>query len=354
MKIKDVESKVGISKANIRFYEKEGLISPERNDENNYREYTMRDVEQLERIKVLRILGVPIFDIRELQKGNITLDTVMTHRLKAISDEEKNLEAIRRVCENLKQCHLPFDAVSESILEGAERSWSEQLAKVLKEDITKELLTPKQFNQTLTLMLCWGYFLCAIVSFFFGSRMLSYSEELSGLIFIPIFLAIVCYIIMYFTTNMKTLLVLFHISALNLSPIIASIYMFFNNPANRSLNGLQLTVFWLMIIIYVITLYLLSNAWESFFQKARNVIITAVSYTAIMTLLINSLSGLWLISLMGFFPLTMFIGLNWFHAYQISQGCNRYYAVIESCQIMNLFGSAFNMKGITIPPYVQR
>ena len=37
MKIKDVEKQVGISKANIRFYEEEGLIHPARNQENNYR-----------------------------------------------------------------------------------------------------------------------------------------------------------------------------------------------------------------------------------------------------------------------------------------------------------------------------
>ena len=33
MKIKDVEKQVGISKANIRFYEEEGLIHPARNQE---------------------------------------------------------------------------------------------------------------------------------------------------------------------------------------------------------------------------------------------------------------------------------------------------------------------------------
>ena len=47
MKIKDVEKQVGISKANIRFYEEEGLIHPARNQENNYREYSETDVEQL-------------------------------------------------------------------------------------------------------------------------------------------------------------------------------------------------------------------------------------------------------------------------------------------------------------------
>ena len=45
MKIKDVEKQVGISKANIRFYEEEGLIHPARNQENNYREYSEADVE---------------------------------------------------------------------------------------------------------------------------------------------------------------------------------------------------------------------------------------------------------------------------------------------------------------------
>lgn len=91
MKIKDVELKVGITKANIRYYEKEGLISPERNGENNYREYSEKDVEQLERIKVLRILGIPISDIRELNEGSTTLDSVMAQRLNALQEEKKEL-----------------------------------------------------------------------------------------------------------------------------------------------------------------------------------------------------------------------------------------------------------------------
>lgn len=383
MKIKDVETKVGITKANIRFYEKEGLISPERNDENNYREYSMRDVEQLERIKVLRILGIPISDIRGLQKGELTLDTVMARRLTSIQDEAKNLEAVRRVCENLKQSHLPYDAVSETILEEDDRSWSELLAKVLREDITKEFLTPKQFNRNLTLMLCWGYFLCAVVSFFFGNWMLSctgdfsVSEKIAELpvsmehsfpfvasyetvFFFPLIITIVCYIIMYWTANTKILLLVFHISALNLSPIIASVYMLitgminFQDSANVVLSGLHLTIFWLLIVIYTAVLYLLSKTFKNFFQKALHIIAAAVVYTAVMTLLTGALGWPWLVTLIGLFLFTMFIGLNWFHAYQTSPECNRYYAVTESCRIMNLFGTAFSMKGITTPPFVQR
>ena len=39
MTIKEVEILTGITKANIRFYEKEGLLAPGRSS-NNYREYS--------------------------------------------------------------------------------------------------------------------------------------------------------------------------------------------------------------------------------------------------------------------------------------------------------------------------
>ena len=39
MKINEVEQMLGISKANIRFYEKQNLLTPRRN-ENGYREYS--------------------------------------------------------------------------------------------------------------------------------------------------------------------------------------------------------------------------------------------------------------------------------------------------------------------------
>ena len=40
MKINQVEELVGITKKNIRFYEEQGLINPERNRDNGYREYS--------------------------------------------------------------------------------------------------------------------------------------------------------------------------------------------------------------------------------------------------------------------------------------------------------------------------
>ena len=51
MTIKEVEELSNMTRANIRFYEKEGLITPQR-DSNGYRNYTEQDVDILKRIRL--------------------------------------------------------------------------------------------------------------------------------------------------------------------------------------------------------------------------------------------------------------------------------------------------------------
>lgn len=64
MTIKEVETLTGITKANIRFYEKEGLLAPGRSS-NNYREYSEDDVEHLRKIRIFRIMGFSVAQIRQ-------------------------------------------------------------------------------------------------------------------------------------------------------------------------------------------------------------------------------------------------------------------------------------------------
>ena len=58
MTIKDVEERTGLSRSNIRFYEKEKLIEPSRNESNGYRDYSENDVENIKKIAYLRTLGI--------------------------------------------------------------------------------------------------------------------------------------------------------------------------------------------------------------------------------------------------------------------------------------------------------
>lgn len=51
MLINEVEHIVGLSKKSIRYYEENGLLRPRRNQENDYRVYTEKDIQKLKTIK---------------------------------------------------------------------------------------------------------------------------------------------------------------------------------------------------------------------------------------------------------------------------------------------------------------
>ena len=101
MKINEVEARVGITKKNIRFYEEQGLISPRRNSENGYRDYGPEDVTALEQIKLLRKLGVPLEEIRQMQAGGTVADGMRRH-LVTLERERKDLEQAMELCQSLK------------------------------------------------------------------------------------------------------------------------------------------------------------------------------------------------------------------------------------------------------------
>ena len=60
MNIKQAAEQSGVSSPNIRFYEKEGLMTPARNRGNAYRDYTAGDIRTLKLIRMLRMLDMPL------------------------------------------------------------------------------------------------------------------------------------------------------------------------------------------------------------------------------------------------------------------------------------------------------
>lgn len=103
MKINEVEQLVGITKRNIRFYEKEGLLSPCRNSDNGYRDYDEGDVDTLQKIKLLRKLAVPMEEIRNMQQGTLTLADGVRRHVITLERERHNLATTQRICEALAQ-----------------------------------------------------------------------------------------------------------------------------------------------------------------------------------------------------------------------------------------------------------
>ena len=64
--INQVEQLTEVSKRNIRFYEKEGLLTPERNPKNGYRSYDEADIRRIQLIKMLRMVDMPLEEIKKI------------------------------------------------------------------------------------------------------------------------------------------------------------------------------------------------------------------------------------------------------------------------------------------------
>lgn len=97
MKIQDAESRTGLDRATIRFYEKENILTPERS-ENGYRNYSDADVELLLKIKLLRKLGVNIPTIKALQQGEENLSEVLTQQIQILEQQIQNDTRAKTVC----------------------------------------------------------------------------------------------------------------------------------------------------------------------------------------------------------------------------------------------------------------
>lgn len=116
MKINEVEALAGITKKNIRFYEEQGLLCPRRNAENGYRNYSQEDVAVLQRIRLLRKLGMPIEEIRTLFSGEKTLGQGMREHLIRLEREKRSMEQSIALCRELTTAEITADNWEPEVL----------------------------------------------------------------------------------------------------------------------------------------------------------------------------------------------------------------------------------------------
>ena len=90
MKINEVEERVGVSKANIRFYEKQGLLNPARRA-NGYRVYEEADVLVLQQIVILRKLGLSVEQIGKLFSGELPLQEAVASNIISLKEQIEQL-----------------------------------------------------------------------------------------------------------------------------------------------------------------------------------------------------------------------------------------------------------------------
>ena len=103
MRIKEVEDLVGITRKNIRFYEKEGLLTPGRELENSYRDYSEEDVKRLQVIKLLRKLDMPISGISDVLEGRIALSEALHLHALLLEEQRRGIVNAQRVCQLISE-----------------------------------------------------------------------------------------------------------------------------------------------------------------------------------------------------------------------------------------------------------
>ena len=107
MTIGEIEAQTGLSRATVRYYESEGFIHPERR-ENDYREYSQDDLETLLRIKLLRALSVSLPDIRAVQEGSESLESLMARQALKLRQEQEALSAAEEVCRQIRETQTDY------------------------------------------------------------------------------------------------------------------------------------------------------------------------------------------------------------------------------------------------------
>ncbi len=101
VKINEVEKLTQIPKKSIRYYEAEGLLSPQRESGNGYRNYSQAEVDALLRIRLLRRLGLPVEEIRRVFSGSLTLCEALQRQKIALDHARNDCEKKQLLCERM-------------------------------------------------------------------------------------------------------------------------------------------------------------------------------------------------------------------------------------------------------------
>lgn len=103
MNTKQIEELTGITRQNIRYYERQNLLEPVRDAENAYRDYSEEDVRRLKLIKMLRMLDMPLKEIEQVLNGTVLLKEAIERQQENLAKQQKQLQAALEVCTDIRK-----------------------------------------------------------------------------------------------------------------------------------------------------------------------------------------------------------------------------------------------------------
>lgn len=114
MTILELENLTGLDRATIRFYEKEGLITPSRK-ENSYRDYSVSDSQEILKIKLLRQLDVSIEMIRNLQQGSADISSVLRVQASMLEEKIADTERAAAICKEISSTDITYSNLDATL-----------------------------------------------------------------------------------------------------------------------------------------------------------------------------------------------------------------------------------------------
>ncbi len=143
MRIGEIAKRTGLNISNIRFYERKGLLHPEREDNSQYRDYTEDNVLRIKRILLYRKMGIPIETIYLLLNGQVDFSDVLERQQNVIWEEINNLNGSLHLCqmlfaeENLDMSETQMDAYLNYVYQEEEKGVRFAVVEELVEDISE-------------------------------------------------------------------------------------------------------------------------------------------------------------------------------------------------------------------------
>lgn len=98
MKISEAAKLTGLNVSSIRFYERKGLLLPQRENGSKYRDYTEADVQRMKQILLYRKMGIAVETIELILKGKSDLREVLTEQKRSLENQITDLKGAAELC----------------------------------------------------------------------------------------------------------------------------------------------------------------------------------------------------------------------------------------------------------------
>ena len=148
MTIKEIEELAGMPRANIRYYEEQGLLNPTRGA-NGYRDYSEEDLAVLKKVKLLRSLHMSLDEIKTLHTGQQVLSVALERQIQKLSVEKEETHKAQSVCETMYRDGTKYETLdsekylknlNEGVLNTQVRNYGD--TKESREDVIPRVQAP--------------------------------------------------------------------------------------------------------------------------------------------------------------------------------------------------------------------